>query len=218
VNTKAEREQINALYSSMKTTFELIDVSIYASPYILIFRSDSSLIHAMVKHSHGKDQFLKVSIKRIETHMYEDELKEANEYNSVLFARLQELEAKCAKESRLKEGKFSSPFCLVNPVISEYTLDWSWFCLAEYKDQLMALGVILGAPGSESKAFTDLKVDLDEEIAARVTAQIEADVLSWAVRDLKISANRFATQIPTLEDKVKHLEDKVVEGLNEVRA
>jgi hypothetical protein len=82
----------------------------------------------------------------------------------------------------------------------------------------MALGVILGALGSESKAFTDLKADLDEEIAARVTAQIEADVLSWAVRDLKISANRFATQIPTLEDKVKHLEDKVVEGLNEVRA
>jgi hypothetical protein len=82
----------------------------------------------------------------------------------------------------------------------------------------MALGVILGAPGSESKAFTDLKADLDEEIAARVATQIEADVLSWAVRDLKISANRFATQIPTLEDKVKHLEDKVVEGLNEVRA
>jgi hypothetical protein len=35
---------------------------------------------------------------------------------------------------------------------------------------------------------------------------------------LKASADRFATQIPTLEDKVKHLEDKVVEGLNEVRA
>jgi hypothetical protein len=28
----------------------------------------------------------------------------------------------------------------------------------------------------------------------------------------------FATQISTLEDKVKHLEDKVVEGLKEVRA
>jgi outer membrane murein-binding lipoprotein Lpp len=43
-------------------------------------------------------------------------------------------------------------------------------------------------------------------------------VHSQAVRDLRISANRFATQIPTLENKVKHLEDKVVEGLNEVRA
>jgi hypothetical protein len=43
-------------------------------------------------------------------------------------------------------------------------------------------------------------------------------VLSQAVRDLKVFTDRFATQIPTLEDKVKHLEDKVVEGLNEIRA
>jgi hypothetical protein len=150
--------------------------------------------------------------------MYEDELKEANEYNSILFARLQELEAKCAEESQPKEGQFWSPFCLVNPVISEYTLDWSWLCLAEYKNQLMALGIIPSAPGSKAKAFTDLKADLDEEKAAQVTAQTEVDLLSRAIRDLKISTNRFATQIPTLEDKVKHLEDKVVEGLNEVRA
>jgi hypothetical protein len=150
--------------------------------------------------------------------MYEDELKEANEYNSVLFSQLQELEAKCAEESQLKEGKFLSPFCLVNPIIFEYTLDWSLFWLAEYKDQLMALGVIPGAPGSEAKAFANLKVDLDKEKAARVTTQIEADVLSRAVWDLKISADRFATQIPTLEDKVKHLEEKVVAWLNEVIA
>jgi predicted nucleic acid-binding Zn-ribbon protein len=82
----------------------------------------------------------------------------------------------------------------------------------------MALGVIPSAPGLEAKAFTDLKADLDEEKVARVTAQIEADALSQAIQDLKISADRFATQIPTLEDKVKHLESKVVEGLNEVRA
>jgi hypothetical protein len=106
VNTEAEQEQIKALYSSMKTTSKLIDVSMYASPYNLILRSDSSLIQAVVKHSQDKDQFLKVSIKRMqETQMYEDELKEANEYNSVLFARLQELEAKCAEESQLKEPR-----------------------------------------------------------------------------------------------------------------
>jgi predicted nucleic acid-binding Zn-ribbon protein len=89
---------------------------------------------------------------------------------------------------------------------------------AEYKDQLLALGIIPGAPDSEAKALANLKVDLDEEKAARVTAQVEVDVLSRAVHDLKVSADRFATQIPTLEDKVKHLEDKVVEGLKEVRA
>jgi hypothetical protein len=35
---------------------------------------------------------------------------------------------------------------------------------------------------------------------------------------LKISIDKFAAQIPTLKDKVKHLENKVVDGLNEVRA
>jgi hypothetical protein len=78
----------------------------------------------MVKHPQDKDQFLKVSIKRTqETQMFEDELKEANEHNSVLFARLQELEAKLAEESQLKDGKFLLPFQLENQVISEDTLD-----------------------------------------------------------------------------------------------
>jgi hypothetical protein len=78
----------------------------------------------MVKHSQDKDQFLKVSIKRMqETQTFEDEFKEANEHNSALFARLQELEAKLAEESQLKDGKFLLPFCLENQVISKYTLD-----------------------------------------------------------------------------------------------
>jgi hypothetical protein len=82
------------------------------------------MIRAVVKHSQDKDKFLKVSIKRMqETQMYEDELKEANEYNSVLSTRLQELETNCAEEGQLKEGKFLLPFCLANPIISEYTLD-----------------------------------------------------------------------------------------------
>jgi hypothetical protein len=89
---------------------------------------------------------------------------------------------------------------------------------AEYKDQLLALGVIPSAPGSEAQALAHLKEDRDEEKAAQVTAQVEADVLSCVVHDLKIYADRFTTQIPMLEDKVKHLEDKVVEGVKEVRA
>jgi hypothetical protein len=43
-------------------------------------------------------------------------------------------------------------------------------------------------------------------------------MLTRAVKDLKISTDKFATQIPTLEDKVKDLENMVVDGLNEVRA
>jgi hypothetical protein len=82
----------------------------------------------------------------------------------------------------------------------------------------MALGFIPSDPDSVAKAFVDLKTELDKEKAAQIVCQIEIDVLTRAVKDLKISADRFAAQIPTLEDKTKHLEDKVEDGLNEVRA
>jgi hypothetical protein len=90
--------------------------------------------------------------------------------------------------------------------------------IVEYKDQLLALGTIPGAPSSETQALANLKADLDEEKAARVVSQVDTDVLSQAVHDLKVFVDWFTTQIPTLEDKVKHLEDKVVGGLKEVRA
>jgi hypothetical protein len=69
-----------------------------------------------------------------------------------------------------------------------------------------------------AKSFVDLKTELDKEKAAWITTQIEIDVLTRVIKDLKISANRFAARIPTLEDQVKHLKNKVVDGLNEVRA
>jgi hypothetical protein len=115
VNTQAEQEQIKALYSSMKTTSELTDLSLYAPSYLLTLRPDSSLIQAVVKHSRDKDQFLRVSLKRMQvTQMYETELKEANEYILGLFARLKELEAKCTEEAQLKDGKILLLFCLVS--------------------------------------------------------------------------------------------------------
>jgi hypothetical protein len=42
-----------------------------------------------------------------ETQVFEDELKEVSELNSVLYARNQELEAKLAEESQTKDGKLS---------------------------------------------------------------------------------------------------------------
>jgi hypothetical protein len=92
VNTQAKQEQIRALYSSMETTFEIINVSFYALSYLLTLRPNLSLIQAVVKHSRDKDQFLRVSLKRMqETQMYETKLKQANEYISALFAQLEEL-------------------------------------------------------------------------------------------------------------------------------
>jgi phage-related tail protein len=82
----------------------------------------------------------------------------------------------------------------------------------------MALGVFPGDPNSAAKAFAGLKAELDKEKTIWKIAQIEVDTLTLAVKDLKITADKFAAQIPTLEDKVKHLENKVVDELNEVRA
>jgi hypothetical protein len=82
----------------------------------------------------------------------------------------------------------------------------------------MALGIVPGNPDLATKAIDDLKIELDKEKAARIAGQVKIDVLTWAVKVLKIYVDRFAAQIPTLEDKVKHLKNKVVDGLNEVRA
>jgi hypothetical protein len=82
----------------------------------------------------------------------------------------------------------------------------------------MVLGVVPGDSDSAAKAFADLNAELDKERAARIASRVKIDVLTQVVKDLKISADRFAAQIPTLKDKVKHLENKVVDGLNEVKA
>jgi hypothetical protein len=47
-----------------------------------------------------------------------------------------------------------------------------------YKNQLKALGIVPSDLDSAAKAFADLKV-----------AHIEVDRLTWAVKDLKISAD-----------------------------
>jgi t-SNARE complex subunit (syntaxin) len=82
----------------------------------------------------------------------------------------------------------------------------------------MALGIVPSDWGSATKAFVDLKTELDKEKATQKVAQIEVDSLARVVKDLMISIDKFTAQIPTLEDKVKHLENKAVDGLNEVRA
>jgi chromosome segregation ATPase len=82
----------------------------------------------------------------------------------------------------------------------------------------MVLGIVPGDPDSATKAFADLKTELDNEKATRKAAEIEVDMLARAVKDLKNLADKFTAQIPTLEDKVKHLENKVVDVLNEVKA
>jgi hypothetical protein len=62
----------------------------------------------------------------------------------------------------------------------------------------MALGIVLGDPDSTAKSFVGLKTKLDKEKekAARITAQIEIDVLTQAAKDLKISTDRLPLEFP----------------------
>jgi hypothetical protein len=76
--------------------------------------------------------------------------------------------------------------------------------------------MIIGAPDSATNAIANLKAELDKEKAARFEAQIEVDILTQAVNYLKIFADRYTTQIPTLKDKINHLKGKVVDGLKEI--
>jgi chromosome segregation ATPase len=85
-------------------------------------------------------------------------------------------------------------------------------------EQLMTLVVVPGDPNSAAKAFAALKEELVKEKGAQETAQTKVETLTWVVGDLKISADRFAAQILALKEKFKHLDNKVIDGLNELRA
>jgi chromosome segregation ATPase len=82
----------------------------------------------------------------------------------------------------------------------------------------LALGVEPGDQDSAVKYLAALKAELAQGKAAREKAQAENETLARAVDDLKKSADRFATQIPDLEEKIKHLDNKVLHGLTELRA
>jgi hypothetical protein len=56
--------------------------------------SDFLLTQTLVEPSKAKDQFLRIPVKRMtETQLFEDELKEVSQLNTVFLARNQELEA-----------------------------------------------------------------------------------------------------------------------------
>jgi DNA-directed RNA polymerase specialized sigma54-like protein len=87
-----------------------------------------------------------------------------------------------------------------------------------HEEQIMALGIVPDDLDSATKDFADPKVELEKEKAAREMTQDEDDMLTWGVKDIKIFVDKFAAQVPILEEKVKHIENKVIDGLNEVRA
>jgi hypothetical protein len=100
------------LYLALETASTHLDVSLSCSTLLLYSHGTfltSLLMQVLVKHSEAKDQFLRVAVKRMmETQLFEDELKEVNQLNSVLLAQKLELEAKLAEERQAKDGKHST--------------------------------------------------------------------------------------------------------------
>jgi chromosome segregation ATPase len=80
-------------------------------------------------------------------------------------------------------------------------------------EQLTPLGVKPGDQDSATRSLTALKTELAEEKAAREKAQAKTETLAWAVEGLKKSTDRFATQIPDIEEKIKLLDNKVLDRL-----
>jgi chromosome segregation ATPase len=85
-------------------------------------------------------------------------------------------------------------------------------------EQLLALSVKPGDQDSAAKSLVALKTKLAEEKDAREKVQSENETLARVVDDLKKSADRFAAQIPDLEEKIKHLNNKVLDELTELHA
>jgi chromosome segregation ATPase len=84
--------------------------------------------------------------------------------------------------------------------------------------QLIALSVGHGNQDSAAKSFAARKNQLAEEKTAREKAQANVDTLAWAVEELKNTTDRFTAQVLTLEEKVKHLDNEVLDSLTKLRA
>jgi hypothetical protein len=85
-------------------------------------------------------------------------------------------------------------------------------------EQLMALGVKPRDQDSATKILVVLKSELAKEKAAWEKVQAKAGTLAWTVEDLKKMTDRFAVQIPFLDEKVKHLDNKVLDAQSELWA
>jgi hypothetical protein len=66
----------------------------------------------------------------------------------------------------------------------------------------MALGIVPGVLDSAAKAFVDQKAELDKEKAAQITAQIEINVLTQVVKDLKFLLIGLSLESPLLKTRL----------------
>jgi hypothetical protein len=162
---------------------------------------------------------LRVALKRFtKTQLFEDELKKVSEeeVNKVLLAHNQELETQLAEKSREKTI-MATDFLQILSSLND-VLEWPHFpllilCFAVFMEQFMTLGVEPCNQDLAAKSLAALMAELAEEKAAQEKGQAKNETLAWAVEDLKQTTERFVAQIPVLEEKVKHLDNKVLDML-----
>jgi chromosome segregation ATPase len=82
--------------------------------------------------------------------------------------------------------------------------------------QLTPLDVEPGDQDSTAKSLASLKDELVAEKTTCEMAQVEAETLTRVVEELKKTANQFAAQVPSLEEKVKYLDNKIIDLLTEL--
>jgi hypothetical protein len=85
-------------------------------------------------------------------------------------------------------------------------------------DQLTVLSIEPRDQDSTAKTLAALRSEHAEEKVAREKAQAEVETLARVVGELKKSVDGLTATIPFLEEKVKHLDNKVPDGLSEVHA
>jgi hypothetical protein len=78
-------------------------------------------------------------------------------------------------------------------------------------EQLTTLDIESGDNESTGRYLASLKSELMEEKATRKKAEAKVETLVWAISDLRITTDKFAAQVPALEEKV-------LDGLKELHA
>jgi uncharacterized phage infection (PIP) family protein YhgE len=83
-------------------------------------------------------------------------------------------------------------------------------------EQLMALDVMPRDLDLAAKSLAALKAELVEAKTICKKAQVEAETLARVVKELKKTADQFLAQVPALEEKVKHLNNMILDLLTEL--
>jgi seryl-tRNA synthetase len=85
-------------------------------------------------------------------------------------------------------------------------------------EQLVALDIEHRDQDSAVKSLATLKNELAEKKLTQEKAQIDAETLTRVVEELKKTTDQVVVWVPSLEDQVKQLDNKILDLLTELQA